>query len=36
VIIRYAGSTQRATGGSVSIGGGYVVHTFTGSGTFAF
>jgi hypothetical protein len=34
VIIRYAGSVQRATGGSVIIAGGYVTHTFTSSGTF--
>jgi hypothetical protein len=34
VIIRYAGSVQRATGGTVTITGGYVIHTFTSSGTF--
>jgi hypothetical protein len=34
VIIRYAGTTQRATGGTVSITGGYVIHFFTSSGTF--
>ena len=34
VIIRYAGSVQRATGGTVTITGGYVIHTFTTSGTF--
>jgi hypothetical protein len=34
VIIRYAGSTQRGTGGTVTILGGYVIHTFTTSGTF--
>jgi hypothetical protein len=34
VIIRYLGSTQRATGGVVTITGGYVIHTFTSSGTF--
>jgi hypothetical protein len=36
VIIRYAGTTQIATGGNVTISGGYVYHTFTGTGTFAF
>ena len=34
VIIRYLGTTQRATGGTVTITGGYVIHTFTSSGTF--
>lgn len=34
VIIRYAGNTQRATGGTVSISGGYVVHTFLSSSAF--
>ena len=34
VIVRYAGSTQRATGGTVTTPSGYVVHTFTGDGTF--
>ena len=34
VIIRYYGSSQRATGGTVTITGGYVIHTFTSSGTF--
>jgi hypothetical protein len=34
VIIRYAGSVQRATGGTVTITGGYVIHTFTSSGTY--
>jgi hypothetical protein len=34
VIIRYAGSVQRATGGTVTITGGYVYHTFTTSGTY--
>jgi hypothetical protein len=33
VIIRYLGS-QRGTGGTITTGGGYTVHTFTGSGTF--
>jgi hypothetical protein len=35
VIIRYAGVTQLATGGTVTTPSGYVVHTFTGDGTFA-
>jgi hypothetical protein len=34
VIIRYLGTVQRATGGTVTITGGYVIHTFTTSGTF--
>jgi len=34
VVIRYAGTVARATGGTVSITGGYVIHTFTTSGTF--
>ena len=34
VIIRYLGSVQRATGGTVTISGGYVIHTFTTSGTY--
>jgi hypothetical protein len=34
VIIRYAGTVQRATGGTVTITGGYVIHTFTSSGTY--
>jgi hypothetical protein len=34
VIIRYSGSVQRATGGTVTITGGYVIHTFTSSGTY--
>jgi hypothetical protein len=35
VIIRYLG-TPRAVGGTVTQSGGYVIHTFTTSGTFAF
>jgi hypothetical protein len=35
VIIRYLGP-QRAAGGTVTQSGGYVIHTFTTSGTFAF
>jgi hypothetical protein len=33
VIVRYTGA-QRGAGGVVTSGGGYTVHTFTGSGTF--
>jgi hypothetical protein len=34
VIIRYLGSAARASGGTITITGGYVIHTFTSSGTF--
>ena len=34
VIIRYVGSVARAVGGVVTITGGYVIHTFTSSGTY--
>jgi hypothetical protein len=34
VVVRYLGSAQRATGGTVSFGGGYVTHTFLSSGVF--
>jgi hypothetical protein len=34
VIIRYLGTTARASGGTITITGGYVIHTFTSSGTF--
>ena len=34
VIIRYLGNMQKATGGTVTIVGGYVIHTFTSSGSF--
>lgn len=34
VIIRYSGSAQRAIGGAVTYSGGYVIHTFTSSGSF--
>jgi hypothetical protein len=34
VIIRYTGTAQRASGGIVTITGGYVIHTFNSSGTF--
>jgi len=33
VVVRYLGP-QRASGGAISISGGYTIHTFTGSGTF--
>jgi hypothetical protein len=35
VIISYAGSTQRMAGGTVTISGGNVIHTFTNSGYLA-
>jgi hypothetical protein len=34
VIIRYAGSAARASGGTVTVSGGYVYHVFTSSSTF--
>jgi hypothetical protein len=34
VIIRYAGTVQRGTGGTVTTSGGYTYHTFTTSGTY--
>jgi hypothetical protein len=34
VIVRYAGTTERATGGTINVSGSYVYHTFTGSGVF--
>ena len=34
IIIRYLGTVQRATGGTVTITGGYVIHTFTSSSTY--
>jgi hypothetical protein len=34
VIIRYLGTVQRATGGTVTITGGYVIHSFTSSSTY--
>ena len=34
VIIRYTGTTQKASGGSVSTFGGNTIHTFTSSGSF--
>jgi hypothetical protein len=33
-ILRYIGNTQRGVGGNVTVSGGYVIHTFTSSGTF--
>ena len=34
VIIRYASSFQRGSGGTVTSSGGYFYHTFTSSGTY--
>jgi hypothetical protein len=34
VIIRYAGTTTKGTGGTITTAGGYTYHTFTSSGTF--
>ena len=34
VVIRYLGNVQKASGGVVTITGGYVIHTFNSSGTF--
>jgi hypothetical protein len=34
VVIRYTGTSARATGGTITITGGYVIHTFTSSGTY--
>ena len=34
VIVRYLGA-QRATGGTITTAGGYTIHEFTTSGTFA-
>jgi hypothetical protein len=36
VIVRYSGTSAIATGGSISVSGGYVYHTYTTSGTFSF
>ena len=33
-IIRYPGSSSKATGGAITTNGGYVYHTFTGNGSF--
>jgi hypothetical protein len=34
IIVRYPGTTERASGGTITTSGGYTYHTFTGSGTF--
>jgi len=34
VIVRYSGTTQLATGGTITTSGGYTYHTFTSDGTF--
>jgi hypothetical protein len=34
VIVRYAGTTTKATGGTITTAGGYTYHTFTSSGIF--
>jgi hypothetical protein len=34
VVVQYSGTTQRATGGTISVGANYVRHTFSSSGTF--
>lgn len=34
VIVRYPGTAAKGSGGTVTISGGYVIHTFTSSGTF--
>jgi hypothetical protein len=34
VIVRYAGTTQRGSGGTVTTSGGYTYHTFNSSGTY--
>jgi hypothetical protein len=36
VIIRYPGDSAVATGGTINVSGGFVTHTFTGSGTFSY
>lgn len=35
VIVRYLGTAAKGTGGTVTVSGGYVIHKFTASGTFA-
>jgi hypothetical protein len=35
-IIRYPGTAAVATGGAITIAGGFVNHTFTSSGTFTY
>jgi hypothetical protein len=34
VVIRYVGTVARASGGTINIAGGYVVHIFTSSGNY--
>lgn len=34
VMIRYPGASAQATGGTITYLGGYVIHTFTSSGSF--
>jgi hypothetical protein len=34
VIVAYLGSAARASGGTVSLNNGYVIHTFASSGTY--
>jgi hypothetical protein len=34
VVFRYPGSTAVGSGGTISVSGDYVTHTFTSSGTF--
>jgi hypothetical protein len=34
VIVAYPGSATRGSGGTITISGGYVIHTFTSSGTY--
>ena len=34
IILRYAGTTQRATGGTITTSGNYTIHTFDSSGIF--
>jgi hypothetical protein len=34
VIVRYIGTSARGSGGTVTVSGGYVYHTFTSSGTY--
>ena len=36
VIVRYAGTGSKATGGTISYSGGYTYHTFTSSSNFVF
>jgi hypothetical protein len=35
VVVQYPGSTPVFTGGTITIAGGYVTHTFTSDGTLA-